>query len=308
VLAPTDAALGQAVVTSRAVPARIRQALNVESGLNDGGSVPFRMLFIALAAAEEGLGGGWLAFTVEQIGLGALVGVAVGVAGGRALATAVEREWALPLFAQLALAALAIIALIAADAIGGNGFIAAFVGGLAFGAATRYRLGEATEFTEEVGTVLSTFVWIIFGTTLVVPLLRAFDARAFVFAILALTVARMVPVAISMIGSGLRPDTVLLMGWLGPRGLASVVFTLIAVEALHESAQEVGTLAAMAGWTIALSVLLHALTAAPLARWYARRLQTAVPDAPELLPSPELAPHRTPGKHRSFGIHQADVT
>jgi sodium/hydrogen antiporter len=98
------------------------------------------------------------------------------------------------------------------------------------------------------------------------------------------------------------------MGWLGPRGLASVVFTLIAVEALHESAQEVGTLAAMAAWTIALSVLLHALTAAPLARWYARRLQTASPDAPELLPSPELAPHRTPGKHRSFGIHQTDAT
>ena len=193
-------------------------------------------------------------------------------------------------------------------AVGGNGFIAAFVGGLAFGAVTRYRLREATEFTEEAGTVLSTFVWIIFGATLVVPLLRAFDARAFVFAILALTVARMGPVAISMIGSGLRPDTVLLMGWLGPRGLASVVFTLIAVEALHESAQEVGTLAAMAGWTIALSVLLHALTAAPLARWYARRLQTASPDAPELLPSPELAPHRTPGKHRSFGIHQTDAT
>ena len=116
------------------------------------------------------------------------------------------------------------------------------------------------------------------------------------------------PVAIGMVGSGLRPDTVLLMGWLGPRGLASVIFTLIAIEALHESAREVSTLAAMAGWTITLSVLLHALTAAPLARWYASRLKTASPNAPELLPSPELAPHRMPGKHRSFGIHQTGVT
>jgi sodium/hydrogen antiporter len=108
--------------------------------------------------------------------------------------------------------------------------------------------------------------------------------------------------------SGLRPDTVLLMGWLGPRGLASVIFTLIAVEALRESAREVSTLAAMAGWAITLSVLLHALTAVPLARWYASRLQSAAPNAPELLSSPELAPQRAPGKHRAFGIHQTNVT
>ena len=231
-----------------------------------------------------------------------------GLVGGWLFAAAVAHRWTTATAQRVGNLALALGVYGAALAVGGNGFIAAFVGGLAFGAATRYRLGEATEFTEEVGTVLSTFVWIIFGATLVVPLLRAFDARAFVFAVLALTAVRMGPVAIGMIGSGLRPDTVLVMGWLGPRGLASVVFTLIAVEALHESAQEVGTLAAMAGWTIALSVLLHALTAAPLARWYASRLQSAAPDAPELLPSSELAPHRTPGKHRSFGIHETHAT
>ena len=308
ILAPTDAALGLPIFTDRRVPVRIRRALNIESGLNDGIATPLVTLFLALALEEQQAAQGWLLGALSGIGWGLLVGVVGGLVGGWLFAAAVAHRWTTATAQRVGNLALALGVYGAALAVGGNGFIAAFVGGLAFGAATRYRLREATEFTEEVGTVLSTFVWIIFGATLVVPLLRAFDARAFVFAVLALTVVRMGPVAIGMIGSGLRPDTVLVMGWLGPRGLASVVFTLIAVEALHESAQEVGTLAAMAGWTIALSVLLHALTAAPLARWYAGRLQTVAPDAPELLPSPELAPHRTPGKHRSFGIHETDAT
>ncbi len=133
--------------------------------------------------------------------------------------------------------------------------------------------------------MLSALVWIIFGTILVGPFIEEFDARALVFALVALTIARMVPVAICLIETGLRRDTVLMMGWLGPRGLASVVFTLIAFEALHEAGKEAHTLVAMAGWTILLSVVLHAITAVPLAGWYAHRLETALPDAPELTPS-----------------------
>jgi sodium/hydrogen antiporter len=118
-----------------------------------------------------------------------------------------------------------------------------------------------------------------------------------------LTVVRMGPVAISMIGSGLRMDTVLLMGWLGPRGLASVVFMLISVEALHESNKEVDILAAMAGWAILLSVILHAVTASPLAHWYARRLESAPPDAAEFLPSEEMHAHHQRTSHRTLGSH-----
>ena len=95
----------------------------------------------------------------------------------------------------------------------------------------------------------------------------------------------------------------MLMGWLGPRGLASVVFLLVSAEALHEAAHEADLLAAMVGWTILLSVILHALTAAPLADWYARRLETADPDIPELRPGPELPAHQSPEKHRAFGLH-----
>jgi NhaP-type Na+/H+ or K+/H+ antiporter len=309
ILAPTDAALGLPIFTNPRVPSRIRRALNIESGLNDGIATPLVTLFIAMTVSElDSSRGGWLGDALADIGLGVLVGVVGGFAGGRLFAAAAARHWTTPTAPRIGNLALALAIYWGALAAGGNGFIAAFVGGLVFGAATRYRQREATEFTEETGTAFSTFVWFVFGTALVVPLLREFEARAFVFALLALTVARMVPVAISMSGTGLRRDTVLVMGWLGPRGLASVVFLLIAVEALHEAGREAELLAATASWTIALSVVLHAVSAGPLATWYARRLETAPPDSPELRPGPEVPAHHSPGKHRSFGTHLAHPT
>ncbi len=309
ILAPTDAALGLPIFTNPRVPARIRRALNIESGLNDGIATPLVTLFIALTVAEADLAeGGWLVDALSDIGLALVVGAAVGLAGGWLFATAVKNGWTTTTAQQVGNLALALGAYWAALGVDGNGFIAAFVGGLVFGYVTRYQMREATEFTESGGTMLSIFVWTIFGTGLVVPLLREFDARAFAFAVLALTIVRMVPVAISLRGTGMRRDTVLMMGWLGPRGLASVVFMLIAVEALHEAEQEAQTLVAMAGWAIFLSVLLHALTAVPLSSWYARRLETAAPDAPELAESAETPVHHAPGWHRSFGAHPPPST
>ena len=152
VLAPTDAALGQAVVSNPALPLRVRQALNVESGLNDGGSVPFLTLFIGLAAAEEGLGGGWLRFAVEQIGYGTLIGAAAGVAGGVALRRASQRGWTVPLFEKLAFAGLAVITFVVADEVGGNGFIAAFVGGGAAGMAAGPVTARALDFARRTAS------------------------------------------------------------------------------------------------------------------------------------------------------------
>jgi NhaP-type Na+/H+ or K+/H+ antiporter len=286
ILAPTDAALGLPIFTNPRVPAVIRRALNIESGLNDGIATPLVTLFIAFTVSEaESVKGSWFRDAISEIGLAIIVGAAVGTAGGLLFAQAVKKGWTTITGQQVGNLALALGVYWASLAVGGNGFIAAFVGGLMFGYMTRYQLEEATEFTEASGTVLSTVVWIIFGTILVGPLIEDFDARALVFAILALTVARMIPVAICLFRTGLRRDTVLMMGWLGPRGLASVVFTLIAFEALHEAGQEAHTLVAMAGWTILLSVVLHAVTAVPLAEWYAHRLESAPPDAPELAPS-----------------------
>ena len=136
VLAPTDAALGQAVVSNEDLPEDVREGLEVESSLNDGGTVPLLTLFIALAAAEEGIEGGWIQFAIEQIGLGILVGAVIGAVGGWLLHWASERGLTEPLFEKLAFAALAVIIYVAAGEAGGNGFIAAFVGGAAAGVTT----------------------------------------------------------------------------------------------------------------------------------------------------------------------------
>jgi len=301
ILAPTDAALGLPIFNNPRVPVRIRRALNVESGLNDGIATPFVALFAALAVAEETQEPGrWLASALTEIGVAVGVGVAVGLLGGWLFATAVKRRWTSKTTEQIGNLALALCAYFGSAALGGNGFIAAFVGGLLFGYATRDHLHEATEFTETSGTLLSLFVWTVFGANLVAPLLQSFNSLAFLYGLLSLTLIRMLPVAIALIGTRMRRDTVLMMGWLGPRGLASVVFTLVAFDSFHEAGRPHEMLFAMAGWTILLSVLLHGFSALPLANWYARRLETADPAAPELVELPELrsrhkSPVRLPG-------------
>jgi NhaP-type Na+/H+ or K+/H+ antiporter len=258
ILAPTDAALGLPIFNNPRVPVRIRRALNVESGLNDGIATPFVALFAALALVQEtDQAGGWFLPALSEIGIGVGAGVAAGLLGGWLFAAAVKRGWTSATGEQIGNLALALCAFWAAKALGGNGFVGAFVGGLSFGYATRERLHVATEFTETAGTLLSLFVWTVFGANLVPPLLHAFNPLALLYAVLSLTVIRMLPVAVSLIGTRMRADTVLMMGWFGPRGLASVVFSAV-----------------------------------PLANWYARRLETADPAAPELVELPELGIRR----------------
>lgn len=288
ILAPTDSALGLAIFTSRAVPVRIRRALNVESGLNDGIVTPFLTLFLTVVVSEEaGTSGQWLLEAGKQIGLALAVGVGVGVAGGTLLLVARRRGYASDLSEQLGIGSLALLAYLGSVAIGGNGFIAAFVGGLAFGASTRGALHRPTEFTETVGLFASFLVWTVFGVLFLGPVLTTrIDAAAIAYAVLSLTLVRMVPVAISLVGTNLRRDTVAFMGWFGPRGLASVVFTLVAVETLHRSDAAFDALVEVATWTILLSVVAHGLTAGPLARIYGHRIQDA-DGLPELLDAPE---------------------
>jgi NhaP-type Na+/H+ or K+/H+ antiporter len=293
ILAPTDAALGLPIFNNPKVQVRIRRALNVESGLNDGIATPFIALFTALALAlETQQSGGWLLSALGEIGIGLGVGVAAGLLGGWLYTAAMKRDWTSATGEQIGNLALALCALMAAKALGGNGFVAAFVGGLMFGHATRERLHVATEFTETAGTALSLLVWTAFGANVVGLLLRAFNPLALLYAVLSLTVIRMLPVAISLTGKHMRADTVLMMGWFGPRGLASVVFALMAFEAFHEAGRASDLLADTAAWTILLSVILHGISAVPLANRYARRLETADPAAPELVEVPELGVRR----------------
>jgi NhaP-type Na+/H+ or K+/H+ antiporter len=273
VLAPTDAALGQAVVNNPRVPLRVRQALNVEAGLNDGLSVPFLALFLTLAVAEEELqpASYWIRFALEQIGFGVLVGIGVGLGGGWLVSQASRRGWMTDSFQRLALLALALIAWALADQIGGNGFIAAFVGGLAVGPTVEHVGERLIRFTEAEGQLLNLSVFFIFGV-LVIGLKGSLSWEVALYALLSLTVIRLLPVALSLAGTHLRVVSVLFMGWFGPRGLASIVLGLIVVAEAPTLAgrEEIELVVAL---TVLLSVLLHGLTAAPLSAAYARRVE-----------------------------------
>ena len=288
ILAPTDAALGLAVVTNPAVPARIRRALNVESGLNDGIATPFVTLFLTLVIAEEGLGSGhWVAEATKEIGLALVAAVAVGVLGGRLVVVARRLGWTSSSSEQLVVLAFSLLAYVGAIAMGGNGFVAAFVGGLLFGASTSAQMHEPVEFTETVGLFASFFVWTVFGAIFVGPVVTGdIEPVAILYAVISLTVVRMLPVAAALAGTGLRRDTVAFMGWFGPRGLASVVFTLIAFEDLHGAGPVADAIVEVATWTILLSVVAHGLSAGPFASAYGHRLHEAG-DIPELAEAPE---------------------
>jgi NhaP-type Na+/H+ or K+/H+ antiporter len=288
ILAPTDAALGLPVVMNRAVPVRIRRALNVESGLNDGLAAPFVTLFIAVVAADEGLKQhDWGVAAVKQIGLAVVAANVVGFAGGKLLGFAKDRGWTSEVPEQIATLGLALLAYQGSVWIGGNGFVAAFGAGIVFGAKTRgHDLTSEGAFTETVGLTASFLVWTAFGALFVGEIFtRALSARPILYALLSLTVIRMVPVALALAGTKLRPATVAFMGWFGPRGLASVVFTLIALEEFDHS--RAGTaLVEAATWTILLSVVLHGMTASPLAHRYGALIANAG-DVPETAPAGE---------------------
>ncbi len=287
VLAPTDAALGQVVVSSKRVPQRIRQGLNVESGLNDGLSIPFLFLFVGLAVSEaEVTATGWLSFAAEQIGLGALIGIGLGLIGGWLYERAVRHELITGTFQQLAIIALAIIAWALAEDLGGNGFIAAFVAGLTTGRITPVCGEKILDFTEDEGQLLNLAVFFIFGIS-AIGFLDAAGWEVVVFGLLSLTLIRMLPVAISMIGTGLRGSSIAFLAWFGPRGLASIILALVVVEEEPELPGLEIVLAAMTV-TVLASVFAHGLSARPLVRAYAKRLEAGPGDMPEHETVPEM--------------------
>jgi NhaP-type Na+/H+ or K+/H+ antiporter len=253
ILAPTDAALGQAVVTLMRLPSRVRQGLNVESGLNDGICVPLFWIVLAIAQAESGAIGNGAAvrLVLEQIGYGILAGVLAGVAAACVI---------VPL-------AGAGLAFGIADPIGGSGFIAAFVGGFVFGAIRRRSGGEVGHLIEELGEIFNAVTFIVFGAVLLGPVLGDVTWSVALYAVLSLTVVRLIPVAIAMIGTGARRPTLAFLGWFGPRGLASIVFAVLVLE--EGGLPHDGVILTTTYVTIGLSVLAHGLTAAPLANRYA---------------------------------------
>ena len=257
ILAPTDAALGKPVVSNKRVPARIRQALNIESGLNDGIALPFLLFFIAIAEAEEGAN--LISLLLSEVGIAVIVGLAIGWVFARALVLSSERGWMLPIWRQIAVVTVPVLAYVAADELGGSGFIAPFVGGLIFGRLVLASYPDIADFAEDLVETLIMVAFMIFGGLLLQPRLGDFTWEMLLYALLSLTLVRMLPVAISMIGKHLRFPTILYMGWFGPRGLASLIFAAIVVE--EADIPGIDLMVTVVTLTVALSILLHGITA-----------------------------------------------
>ncbi|MGB3053164.1 MAG: sodium:proton antiporter [Polyangiales bacterium] len=269
VLAPTDAALGQAVVSNPAVPIRVRQALNVESGLNDGIVLPAVLVLAALASMSAEMtrsASDWARFAAIQVTLGPLVGIAVAWLGNKLLKWSTARGWMEPPFERLTGLALALLAFACAEHVGGNGFIASFVSGMMLGQWTRGRCAWLYDFLEAEGQLLMLLVFLAFGASFAAPALEMASGRALAYAILSLTLVRMVPVAIAMLGTGLRFPTVLFLGWFGPRGLASILFGILVLD--EADLPNEALIFELVMLTVLFSVVAHGLSAAPLARWY----------------------------------------
>ena len=270
-LAPTDAALGKAVVTNEVVPDNIRQGLNVESGLNDGICVPILFVFLALALDKAGDAGPWtlaIQLVVEEIGIGLAVGLVLTLVDAKLLKTALHRNWLTPTWIQVPVVALALSCFAVAQLLGGSGFIAAFSGGLLFGALARTEHEHFLLAAEGTGDTLALITWVIFGSAVVGQAVSSFNWQILLYAVLSLTVIRMLPVFLALTGSGISTSGKLFIGWFGPRGLARIVFAIIVLD---EGLPGAEFMALVVVCTVFFSLVLHGVTAKPLANWIAGR-------------------------------------
>jgi NhaP-type Na+/H+ or K+/H+ antiporter len=269
-LAPTDAALGTPVVANAAVPSKIREALNLESGLNDGICVPVVIILLDLAIGTEIHGGTAshaVVVVVEEIGIGLLVGLGLTAAAAALLRFAAGLGWITEEWRHIPAIALAALCFMTAQALGGSGFIACFVGGLLFGFLAKHHRAELLGSVASAGEVMSLFTWLVFGGPVLAMLLHKVTLSIVLYAVLSLTVVRMAPVYLALAGAGMRAGDKLFVGWFGPRGLASIVFAIIVFDAGLPGRD---TVAVTAVCTILLSVIAHGITANPLVASFRR--------------------------------------
>ncbi|MDZ4171707.1 MAG: cation:proton antiporter, partial [Methanobacteriaceae archaeon] len=267
-------ALGQIVIQNQKIPEKIRNTLEVESGLNDGLCVPFLLVLVAIGLAEESFSptGYFIEIALAQVGLGVLIGILVGFVGSALVIKSRKIDWITAEYQRIAFLILAVVSFLIADEIGGSGFIAAFVGGLTTGYVTKDAGKVLIDFAEAEGQLLNLAIFFILGVV-IAGLLPFITWQIILYAILSLTIIRMLPVALSLIGTKIGKDSTLFMGWFGPRGLASIVLALIAFEELG-SFQGQDTFILAVFITVFFSVLAHGITALPLSNRYIERLKS----------------------------------
>lgn len=271
ILAPTDAALGKAVVTDTKVPEKIRSSINVESGLNDGIVFPILITVVAIITAEQGAAeeNSWLAYVAQQIAFGALIGGIIGYTSATLSSRAINKNWIEPGYKNLIPIALAILSYYLSEHFGGNGFIAAFFSGLFFGNYSEHLRENVKGFAESEGELLILISFVIFGLTFIPATIQFWDFKVFLYAAFSLTILRMIPVAISLIGTKLDLATVLFIGWFGPRGIASILYVLIVINSLH-TIKGHETIYSVITVTILFSIILHGLSAQFLVKYYGK--------------------------------------
>ncbi|OJT49760.1 cation:proton antiporter [Pseudomonas moraviensis] len=270
-LAPTDAALGKAVVTNPKVAAPVREGLNVESGLNDGICVPVLLMFLALLIEEHTQSPLSLAIELffEELGIGALIGGTLTFMAWLMQRYSAKHHWQTPMWSQLTLPGLAVLCFATAQTLGGSGFIAAFVGGLLASYLFAEQKHDLLKASEEFASLLSIITWVVFGALVIPSVWSSFTVDVWLYALLSLTVIRIVPVLVSLAGTGFDFETRLFIGWFGPRGLASIVFAIMILDYPLQTGR---TLVAVAACTVLLSVLLHGLSANPWVSRLANRI------------------------------------
>jgi NhaP-type Na+/H+ or K+/H+ antiporter len=264
-LAATDAALGKAVITNRSVPTQIREGLNFESGLNDGLCVPILLVFIAMAIGEGSEGGGTLLavqLVIKELGIGLLVGLGLTATGAWAMRWCRDQGWLTEIWKQITVVALAIACFAVAQSLHGSGYIAAFAGGLLFGFKAKKATHRLVFASEGVGETLALMTWFVFGAAVIGKYIESFTWEILLYALLSLTVIRMLPVFVSLAGTGESTSSKLFLGWFGPRGLASIVFAIIV---LQKDVAENKFIATVVALTVILSLVAHGVSAKPLA-------------------------------------------
>lgn len=269
ILAATDAALGKSVITNKAVPPRIRESLNVESGLNDGLCVPILLVLIALAKAsgdEEVTPALYL--MAQELGIGLGVGVSLALAGAWLLAWCQKHGWVTDIWKQLTVAALALACFATAQSMHGSGYIAAFAGGMTFGFISKGDIHKQVLLSEAMGETLALMTWLTFGALVVGQTMELFTWNVVIYALLSLTIVRMLPIYFSLRGTGGNIQGRLFLGWFGPRGLASIVFAIIV---LNENLPGGRLIALVVVCTVFFSLIAHGISANPLSNWLGRK-------------------------------------
>lgn len=286
-LSATDAALASIIVESRDLPARIRETINVESGLNDGLATPVVTIAIALVLEQSHGTSAFMESVVWPLLTAVVIGVVVGWVGGRVLRWAGDHDLLDGVFAQVGTIGLVGLVMAISQATGAIMFVAAFLAGSAFRQAHGDDTAHLVEFTEDAARLLTMAAFFAFGMVQLPQGLADMSVPSVVVAAVALTIGRMLPTTIALVDSGLRPPTVALIGWFGPRGLATVLFALLAAEELGDALppQAVSVMAV----TVMGSLVLHGATARPLTSRYVAWLRHQHPTPGSKAPDVPIA-------------------